>query len=392
MVESQSMLTIWRRHSKNCPHRDKGRDYLKCNCPIWADGYVNGKRTLFRSLKTRDMARARKRAADLENPDQPNTQTVREAVSVFNAHGVANGLRPSTLRKRTNVLAHLEAFCEAQGLVDLNEITIERLAAYRAARGIALITSAKELELLRQFFKFCYVRRWIRENPASKLEAPRNIKPNKVEPYTPAEVEAMIAACDCFGRRAFERLRARAMVLTMRYTGLRIGDVALLAKERISREGSRWRIFLHTEKSGKPVFLPIPDELRLALNKVPTPRGASPDCRYYFWNGRQGERAAKGSVERTLRKVFRLALVARAHAHRFRHTLATELLGAGATFEEVADVLGNSPAIVRKHYAKWSTARQARIDNLMDSVWKQFGNTKNNGLQVIGNKEYVWGG
>ena len=56
----------------------------------------------------------------------------------------------------------------------------------------------------------------------------------------------------------------------------------------------------------------------------------------------------------------------KAHAHRFRHTLATELLGRGASFEDVADILGNSPEIVRKHYAKWSPARQARIDALMD--------------------------
>jgi integrase len=41
-----------------------------------------------------------------------------------------------------------------------------------------------------------------------------------------------------------------------------------------------------------------------------------------------------------------------AHAHRFRHILATELLGRGASFEEVADILGNSPEIVRKHYGK----------------------------------------
>ena len=58
-----------------------------------------------------------------------------------------------------------------------------------------------------------------------------------------------------------------------------------------------------------------------------------------------------------------------AHAHRFRHTLATELLGRGATFEEVADILGNSPGIVRRHYGKWSVARQSRIDHLMQRVY-----------------------
>jgi len=73
-------------------------------------------------------------------------------------------------------------------------------------------------------------------------------------------------------------------------------------------------------------------------------------------------------AERTLAAVFAKSGVLRAHAHRFRHTLATELLGRGASFEDVADILGNSPEIVRKHYAKWSPARQARIDELMEKV------------------------
>ncbi len=58
-----------------------------------------------------------------------------------------------------------------------------------------------------------------------------------------------------------------------------------------------------------------------------------------------------------------------AHAHRIRHTLATELLGRGASFEEVADILGNSPEIVGKHYGKWPTARRSRIDDLMQRVY-----------------------
>lgn len=48
--------------------------------------------------------------------------------------------------------------------------------------------------------------------------------------------------------------------------------------------------------------------------------------------------------------------------------VATDLVGIGATFEEVADVLGNSPEIVRKHYAKWSKQRQVRLDNLVQTV------------------------
>jgi site-specific recombinase XerD len=328
------------------------------------------------------MARARKRAAELEDP-QVQRRTLKEAVKAFGAHCVSDGLKDSTLRKYRNTLAQLEEFCEARGAIDMQDISLDVVDAYRASRGLSLIAGVKELELLRQFFKFCLVRHWVRESPASGIKVPRNITPNEVEPYTPAEMQKIIAACGEFGRTEYERPRARAMILLMRYTALRIGDVAMLARDRISRDGTRWRIFLHTEKTGKPVFLPIPDDLRLALNAAPWPRGADADCRYFFWNGITSERAVKGIAERTLAAVFKKSGVAKAHAHRFRHTLATELLGAGASFEEVGDILGNSPEIVRKHYAKWSTARQARIDTLMDTVWAQNGHTKNNGLQVI---------
>ena len=67
--------------------------------------------------------------------------------------------------------------------------------------------------------------------------------------------------------------------------------------------------------------------------------------------------------------MFKASGVDGAHAHRFRHTLATELLEAGESLEDVAEILGNSPNIIRKHYAKWSRARQERISTLMRSVF-----------------------
>jgi hypothetical protein len=115
------------------------------------------------------------------------------------------------------------------------------------------------------------------------------------------------------------------------------------------------------------------DEIRLGLNAVPRPRGAAPDCRFFFWNGATSERAIKGVAERTLAAVFKKSWRregARAPVSPYARNRAT---GAGASFEEVADILGNSSEIVRKRYAKWSTARQARIDNLIDQVWAQFG-------------------
>jgi integrase len=130
-------------------------------------------------------------------------------------------------------------------------------------------------------------------------------------------------------------------------------------------EKSIWRVFVRTQKSGEPVFLPIPESLKLALDAVPLPRNAAADCPHFFWNGNTAKRAVVGIAERALAAVFKKSGVKNAHAHRYRHTLATRLLEQGATFEQVADILGNSPAVVRKHYGKWSKGRQDSIDRLM---------------------------
>jgi hypothetical protein len=61
--------------------------------------------------------------------------------------------------------------------------------------------------------------------------------------------------------------------------------------------------------------------------------------------------------------------VAGAHAHRFRHTLATALLEKGWTTEDVSDVLGSTPEIIQKHYAQWTVQRQERILSLAQDVW-----------------------
>jgi integrase len=174
-------------------------------------------------------------------------------------------------------------------------------------------------------------RNWVEEVPM-----PKNLKPSEKEPYSPQEVAKIIAACDFIGRQPYERLRARAVVLLLRYTALRISDVATLERDRV-RNGE---IFVRTTKEG-------------------------PECPYFFWSGNGTRLAVIRDVTRTLAAAFKASGVVAACSHRFRHTLATEVLEIGGTFEEAADILGDSETIVRKHYAKWSAGRQARISGLL---------------------------
>src|SRR5260370_42008015 len=47
------MLTVYRRHRKDCEHRNEGRAYRRCKCPLWADGLL-GKRDVRKSLGVTD--------------------------------------------------------------------------------------------------------------------------------------------------------------------------------------------------------------------------------------------------------------------------------------------------------------------------------------------------
>jgi site-specific recombinase XerD len=365
------MITIWRRHTDTCPHREKGRDYLKCNCPLHADGYINGERTLRVSLRTNDLAKARKRAVDklaeLESPDAIVCKPLDEAVAAYLRS--CEALCENVQRKYRNRLEkQLLPFCQQAGIDSVSEIKLETLDNYHAQRRsardgkrLAGTTWTKERETLVQFFAFCEDRQWIKGNPAKKIKPPKE-RPPEIEPYTAEEVARILEAAGKIGKSDYERLRARAAVLLLRHTALRISDVALLSRDRIYNG----ELFLHTKKTGGIVRLPLPDELLAALEAVPTPRGADPErSTHFFINGAGSGRTAISVMERCLRSVFKLSGVKDGHAHRFRHTLATEILANGGTLADVADILGISESVAREHYAKWSQDRQKRIEALM---------------------------
>ena len=115
--------------------------------------------------------------------------------------------------------------------------------------------------------------------------------------------------------------------------------------------------------------MPIPDELQRALDALRSPRGVIAPPRYFLWNGRMSRGTHVRIIQRMLHSVFTGAGVERAHAHRFRHTLATEILARGGTEQDCADVLGISASVVRKHYAKWSQAREQRITSLFQAIY-----------------------
>ena len=315
------------------------------------------------SMETANWDRARRRMAELESELAGDRvrKPVPEAAEAFLS---ARSIEPSTERKYRRIMERLKAFAATRGLGTMDRITVGQLDAYRLTRKLSALSWSKELQLLRTFFGFCMKRKWCEENPASDMDMPPDPKPKPREPYTSEEITKILAACQTFGKGAYERLRAHAMVLLMRRYALRISDVAIMERDRI-RNGE---IFVNAMKNGASLWLPLSGDVKQALELVPFPAGAGADCKYYFWSGLGSRDGHVKTVGRTMQAVFRKSGVVGASAHRFRHTLATEILVNGGTIEDAANILGDSPAIIRKHYAKWSRDYQNRTLELFRRI------------------------
>jgi len=113
------MLKTFRRHLANCPHRSKGRRYLRCSCPIWVDGTLDGHRVL-KSLDTANLEIAANKVLHMEAD-----QKVEDQVSVNNA--VDDFLKANkelaSIYTYNQVLIPLKRFCLNRGISAIRAIT-----------------------------------------------------------------------------------------------------------------------------------------------------------------------------------------------------------------------------------------------------------------------------
>jgi integrase len=316
------------------------------------------------SLKTRDLQRAARRLVEMEDrvsgrPRKP----ILEAMTAFQVQHEANAAETKRRYKRT--LGYFTEFCASTSLTYLDQTDVEAMDKYAPSRN-KMKSWTKDVELLRQFFEFCRDRGWILTNPAKALKIPRRTQEaNDVVPYTRNEIVRIIAACDEIGKTSYERRRARAMTLLMRYAGLRISDVVTLSREHIQ---GRYLV-KRAVKNNKLIRVELPFSVFQALEVLPPPKAAAIDNKRYFSNDATGLRSLVKGAWRTMSAVFKRSGVAGAHPHRFRHTLASELLGKkDGSIEKVAAILGDSPAIVRRYYAKWTPEYQDQQDTLIREI------------------------
>ena len=379
-------LNEYRRHAPDCKLTKPSE--MGCNCPIWAVGRVKGKR-FRRSLGTRSRQRAREIIKTLLDgkadarrvepaPDSPTIPAALAAHLTF-LRNLRRG--QSTITSYQGTFKAFEAFCAKRLFRTVDQMNASLFEQYMASRAVTPKTLGKEFQHLTTFCARGIQLGWLETNLAQKVELPKADGVSTL-PFKEAEARTLLAACSRLGetenqRGGYasysadqideERRYARALVLVLLTTGLRISDVVNLhrAKIYVDRKGAT-RLRIRTEKTGVMVTLRLPNATSEALKNLPP---VSDEL--YFWKGGDETQFAT-ACDRARRVIARLGVIAGvedARPHRFRDTWAKTALLNGTPLRTVQLVLGHkSIRTTEEHYAPFVPEYQEMIDAATDAV------------------------
>lgn len=174
------------------------------------------------------------------------------------------------------------------------------------------------------------------------------------------QITEVLNACRCDTPLG---LRNRAVLLLLARLGIRAKEVTALRLEDL--DWIEGKLVIRSSKSLRERSLPLSREVGNALVAYLRHGRPSSPSRFVFLRhtGCCTPLTTSGAVTQIVRRTLRRANIElpRMGAHVFRHTAATQMLCRGATFKEIADVLGHKSIETTGIYAKLDLAGLAAV-------------------------------
>ena len=257
-------------------------------------------------------------------------------IRMFIASKKAINRQDNTLLQYTREIRNMLDFLGKR----LEDITGMDLRYYygimRERRGIKMSTMQTRLHYLSSFWDFLITEELVHSNPVKKvgmLKVEKTIK----KPFSSEEMEALRVGCST--------VRDRALIEFLYSTGVRVSEVVRLNVRDI--EMSRQELIVYG-KGSKERRTYLTDSARFYLRRYLSDRC----CDGKSIKDLQSEplfvtldcpqnRLTVAGVQYMLRQLGQRAEVENVHPHRFRRTIATDLLSRGMKIEEVKEFLGH---------------------------------------------------
>ncbi len=243
---------------------------------------------------------------------------------------------------------------------DVNKPLVERFKIWRVecinkwkhsrgATGLAL-----DAAILHRVFSFAVDNEMVVKNPVRLEGRPGENPKNGAEPFTAAQLSKM-------REKAGPDL---LMFLLLRWTGLRGVDAVKLTWAEVQLDQKE--IERVTQKRRKRVILPLHTELLFALEAEHEKLKPEPSAQVLL-NPVTGTPMTRPRLYTRMLALGKRAGVVGAHPHRFRDTLAVDMLSRGASPYDVAKMLGDTIDTVEKHYTPFVKELRERVRNILET-------------------------
>ncbi len=267
------------------------------------------------------------------------------------------GAAKNTLDAYRRDLLDLAGFLKRRALT-LGEAGEGDITAYLATMekaGLARSTAQRRLSAIKQFAKFLFSENVRRDDPTSKIDAPKRARPL---PKTIAEDDVSRLLAFARGDETARGVRFRAMLELACGSGLRVSELVGLPLGAAPRQG---RMLFVTGKGGKERVVPMSEEARAALDAwlgvretmLPLDARERPvPSRFLFPSpARQGHRTRQQFALDLKEAALQAGLdPSRLSPHTLRHGFATHLLNRGADLRSLQTMLGHADIATTQIY------------------------------------------
>lgn len=209
------------------------------------------------------------------------------------------------------------------------EITVYHLRQYLASekeRGICDRTLESTRQVFSAYFNWLQRESLIAHNPTANLGSIKCIKKVK-QVYSDVDIERLKLGCKC--------IRDRAIVDFLLSTGCRISEMVQLNRSDVDLSTCECKVLGKGNKE-RVVYLSS-----VAAMQIRGYLSTRTDDHEALFIGKGTERLKPGGVRLMLNKLADNADVDHVHPHKFRRTLATNLIRHGMPIQEVAAILGH---------------------------------------------------
>lgn len=275
-----------------------------------------------------------------------------QSLTLFNAYNLfvlrcqAERFQPSTLRFYGWTLQPFFAWCEAQQIILLGDVTSHHIRAYLVEKQTTIKQSETSgnythsiARAIRAFFNFCVNDGLLDASPMTGVKMPR--RPKKIlEAFSPNDIKKLI--------RAASNDRDKALVYFLLDTGIRASECVSLKVADIDQVANTVRI-----RHGKG------DKERIAYFGGKTARHVA---RYLLrrekvrptqplWpNLKTGKPLTYSGLAQLVRRIGRAAGVSNCSPHTFRRTFAINCLRNGMNVYLLARLMGHTDITILRQY------------------------------------------